>query len=68
MHPVRNSGNQNSNYAISIYKLARQKYKWRNRVSQFINLNSVIRILVKPVTHPVRNWGKFFPTLFSIRI
>ena len=37
-------------------------------VGQFINLNSVIRILITPVTHPIRNWGNFFPTLFSIRI
>ena len=47
-----------------IYKLAKQKYKWRNRVGQFINLNSVIRILVISVTHPVRNWGNFFQLYF----
>ena len=44
------------------------RYKWRNQVGQFINLNSVIRILAIPVTHPVHNWGNFFPSLFSIRI
>ena len=49
-------------------KLSKKKNKWRIRVSQFMNPNSVIRILVIPVTHQVRNWHNLFSNLFHIRI
>ena len=53
-HQMCNWCNQNSNYAIWIYKLANSISSFIFLFSQFINPNSVIRILVTPVTHLVR--------------
>ena len=50
-HTIHNCRNQNFNYTIKIYKLAKQKYKWRIQVCQLINPKNVVRILVTPVTH-----------------
>ena len=53
--------NQNSNYAIESYKLASSIFPFIFLFDQFINLNSVIRILI---THLMRNFSNFFQLYF----
>ena len=55
MHWMYNWCNENSYYAIKIYKLADSITLFIFLFDQFINLNIVIRIQVTSVTHSVHN-------------
>ena len=64
----RNLYHQNSNYTIQIYKLAYSNFPFIFMLSQLINLNSVIRILVIQVSLQECDWHNLFPILFYVCI